>query len=200
MSVRPVLGLRRASLRLYAVALILLTSVALGVSAPPASAHTSLSSSVPAAGSNGAAPDEVRLTFSEKIQRAPGTAVTVSGPQGVIRTGTPGIAGSDVTVRPSSLLTPAAYSIAYRVIAQDGHPVTGRLAFSVAGSGASPSARAGAAGAATGPTPAAAPAPAPASAGDSNSPTVLWVILGVLALVAAGGFAQLVRQTRAGTR
>lgn len=176
----------------------LLLSLAVGTSVP-AYAHDELQSSNPADGATLATPPtQVVLTFEE----APvdlGLQVVVTSPDGPASSGSPRIEGTTVVqdVQPSA---PAGrYSVEWRVTSDDGHPVSGRLAFTAqaAASGAAPaspaatpqaSAPAGQ-GTSTAPsagaTPAATPAPAEAPRQEPLIPSWAWIIGGVLVIALA---------------
>ncbi len=108
--------------------------------AAPASAHTELTSSTPANGAVlTAVPTTVSLTFNEP-PLAEGLAVQVAaldGPQ--VEVGKPTLKGSTVTVTWPATANSGEYSISYRVVADDGHPVTGQIAFSIKAASPSPS-------------------------------------------------------------
>ena len=97
------------------------------VAASPAWAHTRLVSSTPAAGASVQAPAEVVLVFSEAVQ--PGlSALSVTGADGeehVAGSPAAGGDGSSVTQPLRAPLEAGSYRVAYRVLAADGHPVTG---------------------------------------------------------------------------
>jgi methionine-rich copper-binding protein CopC len=101
----------------------------------PASAHTALRSSSPASGEALAAPPkQVRLDFTEalSITPPPQVAVTLGGqtvPSGPVR-----VDGTTLTA-PVTAAGPGTYTVAYRVVAADGHPVQGTVTFTVTGGG-----------------------------------------------------------------
>ena len=106
----------------------LLAVVLLGPAAP-AWAHTRLVSSTPAEGAPAQAPSEVVLAFSDPVQ-AGLSAVSVVGADGEERAaGTPAATGDGASVSQAlrAPLEPGTYRVAYRVLAADGHPVTGSL-------------------------------------------------------------------------
>ena len=113
--------------------MILALSVTLAVAvAPPAAAHADLVLSSPDDGARLAAvPDRVELTFSEDL--LPETVVvSVEDSSGmVIRVLELEVDGSDVIVTWPPGLSGADYTVNYRVVSQDGHPVSGSLAFTV---------------------------------------------------------------------
>jgi copper resistance protein C len=100
--------------------------------AGPASAHASLTSSKPADGATVTeAPAQVELTFSEEI-RSPSTIV-VTGPDGThVQQGPVRIANSTATLALGQITAPGRYIVAYRVVSDDGHPVSGELSFTFA--------------------------------------------------------------------
>ena len=122
-----------------ALGLVLLAQVA---AASPAAAHTALVSTSPADGASLTdAPDAVTLTFSQPVN-AELSAVEVTGPGGEVRQqGPPDVSGVTVTQPLAGLSSAGTYQVAWRVLAADGHPVSGTLSFTLtaseaAGSGA----------------------------------------------------------------
>lgn len=100
------------------------------VGAAPASAHASLVRSSPADQSSvAAAPRTVTLTFDENIRMPSVILVTDADGASVVRGKTSvvdNIASTRVSTGPSG-----DYTVAYRVVSADGHPVSGRLDFTV---------------------------------------------------------------------
>ena len=176
--------------------------------AGPAAAHTELVDSEPGRGATvRSSPAQVRLQFNEPLARA--VAVVVSGPDGQrVEQGGAELEGDTVRQRLGPLSASGSYSVAYRVTADDGHPLTGRFAFTYrgadAGSAGAPDAEPSGAATATGaaassapeaggapaapaaPAPAApapaAPAPAASTRSTGASPSFL-VPAGLLALL-----------------
>jgi methionine-rich copper-binding protein CopC len=187
------------------VAVALLT-----VGAAPALAHNSLIGSNPADGATVARPPAtVRLTFLARLDPAT-TKISVTGPDGASAAGgAPAYARNRVAV-PFRAGAAGRYTIAYEVASDDGHPLRGRVGFTVtsgaapvaptaaatpAPSAASPAATVGS----PAPDASAAPAALSATAGDEDAGGTLGWMLGGLALVlllAAGAFL-LRRRTRA---
>nr|WP_232530678.1 copper resistance CopC family protein [Microlunatus antarcticus] len=123
-------------------------------------------------------PAQVVLTF-EEAPVSLGAQVVVTGPDGTVSSGTPRLEGDDVIqdVQPSA---PAGrYTIEWRVTSDDGHPVSGTLAFTAqaGAAGSSPSAQAA--------TPAATPAPAEAPRREPLIPSWGWIAAGIIAIIAA---------------
>ncbi|WP_424937634.1 MULTISPECIES: copper resistance CopC family protein [Bacteria] len=121
----------------------LLAGIAIGAAAVlgtaiPASAHDELLSSTPAANATiDAAPAEVVLTFSGNI--LPQTAImAITDAAGTdYRQGEPKVSETSVTVGLKPGLPGGAYEIRWAVTSEDGHPISGIIPFSIAGSGAS---------------------------------------------------------------
>jgi len=124
--------LRRASALVAAVALCVLVTVA------PASAHAELVSSNPTDGATlPSLPAEVVLTFDENVGTPAYVSVTDADGTSVA-SGEAAIDGATVTQRLSTTAAAGTYSLAYRVVSDDGHPVTGTLGFTVTGDTTSP--------------------------------------------------------------
>lgn len=190
--------------------LVAVTAVLVGLgwlaTPPPASAHAVLVASTPEQGARlASAPAAVTLTFSAAL--TPPAVVVVHGPDGsVVATVEPSVSGAVVrqTLPDAGGGT---YTVAYRVVTADGHPVTGQLTFSVAGGGpgSGPSASAGSAGAAgsageAGGQGAAARPAVRQAAGESREPVpALRLLLGVglLGLAALLGLLALRRRAAA---
>jgi hypothetical protein len=125
--------------RALLAALLATSALLLGVVAPgtPASAHDSLAGSSPADGATvDVAPASVDLSFTQP-PLAIGSQVQVTGPDGgVVNAGD--LVLSDTTAsQPLAPDLPAgAYRVAWRVTSSDGHPISGELSFTVAGTAA----------------------------------------------------------------
>ncbi|MFR9728053.1 copper resistance protein CopC [Saccharopolyspora sp. MS10] len=122
--------------RLLAIAA--LTAAALLGGAGPALAHNTLVGSDPAEGARLATgPAEVRLTFDQPVRAGEGyNTVTVVGPDGSYWTdGQVRVEGTSV-VAPVRPLGPAGtYTVGYRVLSDDGHPVPGKVTFELTAPG-----------------------------------------------------------------
>ncbi|MEV0661903.1 copper resistance protein CopC [Actinomadura luteofluorescens] len=116
--------------------LIAAAALAFGaVTAPPAMAHTKLVGSTPEKGKAADAVTEVTLVFSDKISLA--KVVVSDGKKKEFQAGAAERAGTKVTQKLSGPLPAGSYTVAYRVVGEDGHPIEGNdLTFSVAGDGA----------------------------------------------------------------
>jgi copper resistance protein C len=128
-------------------ALTVLALAAAGVvgSASAASAHATLESTSPRAGAVVQSPlTAVRLTFDEAVGTPAFIAVT--GPQGRVDTGQTRVDDAVVSVGLKDSLPTGRYTVAFRVVSDDGHPVESSFAFQVkaaAGASSVPSASTG---------------------------------------------------------
>lgn len=110
-----------------------LLTLALAVLGLPltASAHSQLISSSPAAGEKlDQAPTEVVLTFSEEIQ-AGLSQVTVTDGEGLPMTDGKPVADGATLTQPLGQLHPGPYTITYKVVSADGHPISDAITFTV---------------------------------------------------------------------
>ncbi|TDE22971.1 copper resistance protein CopC [Actinomadura sp. 6K520] len=182
---RPARGLGIAAL-----AAALLTVVM----APPALAHPRLTESTPAKGASAESVTEVTLVFNEKINIA--KVIVRDGAGKTFQSGEAERSGTTVTQKLSGALPAGTYTVAYRVVGQDGHPIEhDDLTFTAAGD-AAPLPSAGGVGAEeqTGPAATADEQPLKidqeqaAAEEKSGSGAVLWVliIVGLLAGVGIG--------------
>ena len=112
------------------LALTLVTGVGL---AGPAAAHNVLIASDPADGSTlQQSPTVITLTFDQAVQDFQ-PVVTILGADGQrFETGAPAVDSTVVTQSVTTLTVPGPYTIAYRVVSADGHPVQGELRFELA--------------------------------------------------------------------
>lgn len=106
------------------------------LAAPAASAHAFLAGSDPADGAQlTTGPSSVTLTFSEAIQEGFDT-VTVVGPDGNLWSGDDtSVDGATVSVGVTPLGPVGSYTIAYRVVSADSHPVSGTRTFTLTEAG-----------------------------------------------------------------
>ncbi|MFG1695944.1 copper resistance protein CopC [Nonomuraea sp. NPDC049309] len=128
---------------LAALTAILAAALFVFGTAAPALAHDTLKSSNPAKGAEVESLDEVRLEFSSKV-RMPFVLVRGDG-DAEHHSGEPETDGAVVTQAVKGPLPDGEYTIAYRVVSSDGHPIEGEIPFRVkgaekAGAEASPSA------------------------------------------------------------
>lgn len=170
-----------------------------------ASAHAALTSMTPAAGSTVTVPPPaVVLRFSEPVSSSFAAVTVTDGAGASVVAGRPAVNGSTVT-QPLRQLGSGTYSVTFRVVSADGHPVSDTAAFTVRPTpSASPSSTA-ASGSSAGPAgttqplsgaSSAAPAATPPHAGDAASgpsPTLLWTLAATLAVALAAGAVMLSR-------
>jgi copper resistance protein C len=176
--------------------------------ASPAAAHNSLTGSDPEDGARlEAPPAQVRLTFLATLDPKT-TKVTVTGPGKVsAAAGEPRFEGKVVEVDFAAGAA-GAYTVAYQVASDDGHPIKGDIGFTLAVGAPAPATSVPEPAPATSapePTPAnSAPAPPsavaiePASDADDGPPVWPWVALGAGLLIALGGGALALRARRGG--
>jgi copper transport protein len=116
------------------LALLLLAVAALLLSgAGPASAHAALTGSDPRQGAVvDQTPAKVTLTFSEKVAVS-ADSVRVLDPKGNrVDTGeAPSVAGTALTAELHQGLPQGTFTVAYQVVSEDSHPVSGAYTFSV---------------------------------------------------------------------
>jgi len=146
----------------------LIAALALVVTAAvPASAHTSLVSSDPADGAVISAPlEQITLTFDEPLMESVDTVSVNDAAGNVIASVQVQPQGAVLTVPWPSSLEPGNIEIAYRAVADDGHPVIGAIHFTYAGDTG---------GASAVPVAPASAAPASASAAETAPPSAAAV-------------------------
>lgn len=125
--------LRQRRRACWFVVLILTVIGSIGLTGT-AVAHTDLISSDPADGTTLAqAPSSITLTFNEPVQNFE-PVVMVTGPDDQSYQVNPPVVDSTVVRSDVTALgPPGPYTVAYRVLSVDGHPVTGQLVFELAG-------------------------------------------------------------------
>lgn len=159
------------------VSVVLAGVAVLGLSIP-ASAHNVLVGSDPAKGAVLAVgPSHVRLDFDAPVQQGP-DIITVIGPNGDHweRTTRATVEGDSVSTSVAPLGPAGLYTIGYRIISADGHPVSGSLTFTLTtpGTGTPVSSAAGA-------------TTASPAAGNGAGGTLVWPwLVGAAVLLAAG--------------
>jgi methionine-rich copper-binding protein CopC len=116
--------LRVAVLGLAVPAVLALTAV-------PAQAHNELLSSTPTEGDHlAAAPVVVELKFAEATDPR-FVKIAATGPDGTsVAAGGPRVSGAVVRQPISASAASGKYTVTYRVVSKDGHPVQGTLTFS----------------------------------------------------------------------
>jgi methionine-rich copper-binding protein CopC len=204
-------GTRASRRRTAGASAVLVLLAALWVAlAPTASAHDELVSSSPGSGDTVAAPDALTLTYSESLIDT-GYRVVVSGPDGAVP-GDVRVSGERVVERFRQPLAAGAYDVLWRVVSSDGHPISGKLSFTVRAArtasptstaAASPTSSSPASSSATAPTTSASPTPSgsptpPSETGGLGAGGVLAVV--AAALVAAATALALARRNRGAPR
>ncbi|MBB5785066.1 copper resistance CopC family protein [Nonomuraea jabiensis] len=112
---------------------LLLAFAAAGIAPPAAQAHNVLISSDPKDGATlPAAPARVTLVFDQAVRQGY-AQVGVTGPDGSSwADGAAEVAAERVSVRVKPLPSAGAYTVGYRILSADGHPVTGKITFILA--------------------------------------------------------------------
>ncbi|MGW3615740.1 copper resistance CopC family protein [Micromonospora arida] len=166
---------RPAAVRLGMAVLAVLVAVL--IPASPAWAHNSLRTATPARDATvPSAPTEVTLEFMQRLDPAFTTIVLTDAAKRKLPTGEPVVTGAKSTVQVTDTLPNGTYTVAYRVVSVDGHPVQGSYPFTVA----DPTSTVAPVVAVS----ASAPAPAAAAAESGGGPSVGVLVAGaVLALL-----------------
>lgn len=163
---------------------LLLALAAVGVAGAPAQAHNVLISSDPRDGSTlAASPERVTLVFDQAVRQGY-AQVGVTGADGSSwADGSPEVAAERVSVKVRPLPGGGSYTVGYRILSADGHPVTGKISFTLAAGAsavttgqAAPAGQTGAAGSAEA---------AEAAANGGAGMAVVWIV-GALLVLAAG--------------
>ncbi|MFJ3901640.1 copper resistance CopC family protein [Streptomyces sp. NPDC090025] len=168
---------------------------ALLAAAPPAAAHTGLTSADPTPNTVlSGPPRSVTLTFSDPMDPKYAQVAVTTADGAALTSGAPQVAGAKVSVPlREGAARPGTYTVGYRVVSADGHPVSGSYTFTVraaAPSSPSPTPRPTAR-----PTPSAAPSPSPRPTSD-GTPVALAGAAGLL--LVAGGCVVVIRRVRKG--
>ncbi|MEV6519325.1 copper resistance CopC family protein [Micromonospora chalcea] len=187
----------------------LFTAALLLVPATPAAAHNSLQEATPARDARlTTAPTQVTLRFMQRLNPGFTTITLRDAAERPVPASAPAVDGATGTVTIEEPLGNGTYTVAYRVVSRDGHPVQGSYRFTVADPAAPPAAvpspTADASADTSAPAPAdasagadASPASADASAGaDDGLPVGLLVGGAVAAVAAAAVVALLLRRRR----
>lgn len=195
----PVLHRRAAPRAARSLAVPLCATAFITLAAPQAAAHTDLESSTPADGATlEQMPGSLTLTFSDQMDQKY-AQVALTRPDGQpAPADTPKVSGKQVSLGLQASGLPGTYTVGYRVVSADGHPVSGSYTFTVKqAAGPSPA-----------PTPSTTPPPPPAAgapspspaphreAGGSAMPAVLGFGVGLVVVIGAVIFT--VRRNRTG--
>ncbi|MGC5663339.1 copper resistance CopC family protein [Micromonospora sp. WMMD723] len=115
------------------VAVLLAGVLTLIVAATPARGHNGLRSASPARDATlTRAPTEITLEFMARLDPTLTTIVLTDGTKRRVPTGDPVVSGATGNVRVTAPLPNGTYTVAYRVVSADGHPVQGSYPFTVA--------------------------------------------------------------------
>jgi methionine-rich copper-binding protein CopC len=166
----------------------------LAATAGPAAAHTSLKAASPGIGSTVSPPSRILLTYVDPVGFPQVVLTDAAG--GRHESGKAQAVDNTVTEQVAGTLASGVYTVGWRVVATDGHPVSGEYRFIVKVGARSPNAASGGTGAqgpgATGRPgsgsvtgPASGAAPRTAAPGTGSSGTGWWWI-GLAALLGAG--------------
>ncbi|MCG5449420.1 copper resistance CopC family protein [Micromonospora hortensis] len=172
---------RPTAVRLGAAVLAVLVAVL--IPAGPAWAHNSLKTATPARDATvQSAPTEVTLEFMQRLDPAFTTIVLTDAGKRKLPIGEPVVTGAKSTVQVTDTLPNGTYTVAYRVVSVDGHPVQGSYPFTVADptSSAAPVSNVSAS------VPAPSAAAAKSGGGPSAGVLVAAAALALLVLVTAG--------------
>ncbi|WP_435585963.1 copper resistance CopC family protein [Micromonospora aurantiaca (nom. illeg.)] len=178
-------------------------AAALLAPASPAYAHNALRASTPAQDDRlPSPPTQVELVFAERLDPQ-FTTIAVTRQDTPVTTGKPTVAGTRATQPLTGGLAAGGYTVAYRVVSVDGHPVQGSYTFTVtapAETAATPPASS--APPATATPSSGSPTPAAAAGGKQDSGLNVGAVgLAVAALaVLAAGLALLARRRLAARR
>ena len=116
-----------------AVGLLALLTLLIWACAAPAIAHDQLLSSDPADGAVlETPPAAITLTFSAEILPVAPTVLVQDAAGAVVVDAEPSVAGTVVTQPMPSDVSSGAYTVLWRVVSADGHPIEGTFAFTVA--------------------------------------------------------------------
>ena len=119
--------------RIIALVTGLLTALALSLGvAPTAHAHNTLVSSSPEDGATlDSLPEKVVLTFNAEVLEG-GNGIVVTGPDGTnYASGDVVIDGVEASIDLEPLTQPGEYTVEYRIISADGHPLSDTFTFTV---------------------------------------------------------------------
>ena len=115
-----------------ALAALLSACLVLAFSASPALAHDSLKRSSPAKDAEVATLEKIELEFTASVKFPFVVLHDAAGKQ--LPLGEPELDGPVVTAGVTQPVAPGSYTIAWRVVSSDGHPIEGEVPFTVQGS------------------------------------------------------------------
>ena len=193
-------GLRRALLGVLAATMIGF------IGTPAATAHDSLIGTAPEEGQViDTAPEAITITLSEAPLESSGlelSRIQITGPEGTAVEATPVTLEENIMSAPAAIDAPGVYSVAWRTVSSDGHPIEGVFEFTYEPASTTPAEEpttSAPAAESAEPTPTAAAAP---SASDEEDPVaepaveetgssggVSWLLLIVIAVIVVAGAA-----------
>ncbi|GEM30987.1 hypothetical protein NN3_19940 [Nocardia neocaledoniensis NBRC 108232] len=162
---------------------------ALALTAGPAAAHAALASSDPADGARiDTAPAQVNLTFNEAIQST-FAALTVVGPDGQhYERSEPKTQGKILSTDLTGLGPAGVYTVGFRVVSEDGHPIQGSYTFDLTKAASTTPSNSG--------TPEPATTQPAAAEGDEPNGFPMWIWAVAIVVLLAGGLAVVLGATR----
>jgi len=114
------------------VAVLVASLLFSGFGIAAAQAHAELVSMSPAAGSSvEQAPASVTLSFNEDVASIGSTIVVLDADGNAMQTGEPRVVGGEITIDLLPLATAGWYHVNFRVLAADGHMVSGSETFAL---------------------------------------------------------------------
>ncbi len=118
--------------RIASIALLAALAWLLGPAVDAAQAHATLTGSSPGQGSTlGVAPSQVVLEFDEDVQTT-FAVVDVAAPDGAaISSGDVSVTGNKVIAQVRPPTVAGEYTVAWRVVSDDGHPVVGQFSYTL---------------------------------------------------------------------
>ena len=122
-------------LTLLALALCTIVASVVGLASGTASAHNTLVSSDPADGAQlSTAPTQITWVFDKTVplETMTVTLIDATGARSELSGSTHGAAGDAEVVTPLPTLQPGPVSVRWRLVGPDGHPITGRVDFTIA--------------------------------------------------------------------
>lgn len=178
---------RRLRSLLAAVVACLLTAAGMLAGASPAFAHEELLSADPSDGASLAQPPtSIRLEFSAELDPAFVSTTVTSQDERRWDAGPPQVEGRIVTVSAQTAVPAGSYTVGYRVVSNDGHPISGGVTYQVI-TGNSP-ASAAAAAPSTAPVSAVPPSTAQPQAQEAQGggmPIWPWLLAAVVVIAIA---------------
>lgn len=103
------------------------------LSATPAAAHDAIISSDPADGTElTSSPAQITLTFNNDLSTLGGQIVVADAAGTPVASGEPAVAGPTAVLALTDPLANGAYTVTWRAVSSDSHPIEGTFAFTVA--------------------------------------------------------------------